>query len=78
MFAEPRVAVCADARVGVDRDAILAESIKKRQRRDDARRVTQSLVSSSLRDDRTRACFTGLWPGKEKNANNLYLRWRIF
>jgi hypothetical protein len=51
MFAEPRVAVCADARVGVDRDAILAESIKKRQRRDDARAppsTTQSLVSSSL------------------------------
>jgi hypothetical protein len=40
MFAEPRVAVCADARVGVDRDAILAESIKKRPRRDDARSAT--------------------------------------
>jgi len=72
MFAEPRVAVCADARVGVDRDAILAESIKKRQRRDDARAAS---TTRSLSDARVPY---GLWPGKEKNANNLYLRWRIF
>ena len=53
MFAEPRVAVCADAPVGVDRDAILAESIKKRQTRRDG---AVSLCLILARDDRTRAC----------------------
>jgi hypothetical protein len=64
--------VCADARVGVARDAILAESIKKRQRRDDARAAS---TTRSLSDARVPYRSVA---GKEKNANNLSLRSRIF